>query len=402
MQNSIRKTAGIRFTLILIGGMIFLRARISYTTFDFQSSNFTFFWLAGRMVLEGENPYDQTQYLAGHTSNGIEWQPNKIFPYPLPLAVLCVPFGFLSIGNAYLLWTALSLSITAATIFILLRQWDSAAHQRLLVPIFAFMLFFGPQYLSLHTGTISAIALLEILGVILLLEKGRSLPAGIILSLTILKPPQGLPILLLAGIWFLARRDWKAILGVIIGGISLLLIGMIQDPMWIEKFRGASQAVMDRTLGVHSNVWAFAYLICKGTSPCSALLGGTLGLTLLSLSGFFLWLNPAKVTAWEAFNVIIPVSFVATIYLWSYDQLPYIIPIVWIVGTLVKRTKGYLSAFVFLMVLDLFSLYALSQHAATSKDLWSLGNTIIVLRMTAILSAQGGKLNPERDISLHA
>nr|MBP8165309.1 hypothetical protein [Anaerolineales bacterium] len=62
MQNSIRKTAGILFTLILIGGMIFLRARISYTTFDFQSSNFTFFWLAGRMVLEGESPYDEAQY----------------------------------------------------------------------------------------------------------------------------------------------------------------------------------------------------------------------------------------------------------------------------------------------------------------------------------------------------
>ncbi|MBI5945253.1 MAG: DUF2029 domain-containing protein [Chloroflexi bacterium] len=402
MKYSITKIPGILVTIILLGGMIFLRTRQSYANFDSKNSNFSFFWLAGRMVLDGENPYDPTQYLAGHDKHEIEWRPNKIFPYPLPLALICVPLGFLSIDNAYILWTALTLLITAATIFILLRQWESAAHQRLFIPVFVFMLFFGPHYLTLHSGAISAFTVLIILSAILLLEKEKSLAAGIVLSLTMLKPPQGLTILLLAGIWFLARRDWKAILGAAIGGAALLLIGMIQDPMWIEKFRGAGQAVMDRTLGVHSNVWAFAYLICRGTSPCSALLGGALGLLLLSLSGFFLWQTQPKVTAWEAFNVIIPAAFVSTIYLWSYDQLPYIIPIVWIAGTLVKQTKSYLSAFIFLIALDLFSLFALSQHAATSKDLWSLGNSILVLGMAVALLAQRIKFNPAKDIPRRA
>ena len=398
MNDSIKKIASTLITVILLGGMIFLRTRQSYANFDSKNSNFSFFWLAGRMVLDGENPYDQTQYLAGHDKHGIEWQPNKIFPYPLPLAIICVPLGFLSIDNAYILWTTLTLLITAATIFILLRQWESSAHQRLFIPVFVFMLFFGPHYLTLHTGAISAFTVLIILSAILLLEKEKSLAAGILLSLTMLKPPQGVTILLLAGIWFVARRNWKAIFGVAIGGMALLLIGMIQDPLWIVKFSGASEAVMDRTLGVHSNVWAFAYLICRGTSPCSALLGGTLGLILLGLAGLFLWQTQAKVTAWEAFNVIIPAAFVSTIYLWSYDQLPYIIPIVWIVGTLVKRTRSYLSAFVFLVALDLFSLFALSQHATTSKDLWSLGNTILVLGMVGALLAQRIKFNPAKDI----
>jgi hypothetical protein len=379
MKNSIQKILEIFITLTLIGGMIFLRARISYTSFDFQSSNFAFFWLAGRMVFEGENPYSETQYLAGHETYGIKWQPNKIFPYPLPLAILFIPLGLLSLSTAYIVWQVITLAIVAITIFILLNHWKKQALGRLLVPIFAAMFFFGPSYLTLHTGSIGAVAVLAILGAILLLEKDKSLLAGIILSLTILKPPQGLTILLLAGIWFLARRDWKAIIGVTIGGISLLIIGMIQDPLWVVKFSEASQAVMDRTLGVHSNVWAFAYLACKGASPCSTLLGGTLGLILLGLSGFFLWQNQAKVTAWEAFNIILPIAFMTTVYLWSYDQLPYIIPIVWIIGTLVMRTKSYISAFIFLIILDLFSFYALIQQASTKKDLWSLGTTIIVL-----------------------
>ena len=381
MQKNIQKIIGIILTLFLIGGMIFIRARISASSFDFQSSNFTFFWLAGRMILEGENPYNETQYLKGHETHGIKWQPNRIFPYPLPLAIIFIPLGFLSLPAAYVTWQVITLIVVAATIFLLLNHWKQEAPRRLLVPVFASMFFFGPLYLTLHTGSVGALAILAIVGAIFLFERDKSLLAGIVLSLTILKPPQGLTILLLAGVWFLARRDWKAIYGVAIGGVALLVIGLIQDPFWVTKFFGASQAVMDRTLGVHSNVWAFGYLACGGASPCSTLLGAAGSVTLLGIGGFFLWKNQAR-PAWEAFNVIIPIAFVSTIYLWAYDQIPYLIPIVWIIGSLVERMKSYIHAFIFLIVLELFSFYALAQQALTDKDLWSLGTTVIVLGTT--------------------
>jgi len=397
MKNSLQKIIGIIITLTLLGAMIFLRTQMS-KAFDYQNSNFAFFWLSGRMILQGENPYNETQYLAGHDAYGIKWRPNNIFPYPLQLALIFIPFGLISLEKAYVLWQVVSLIFIASIIHLLLNQWKDPAQRRLLIPIFAFMFFFGPLYLTLYTGSIGAIAALVLLSAILLLEKDKSLLAGIILSLTILKPPQGLPILLLAGFWFLARRDWKAILDVAIGGISLLLIGIIQDPLWAIKFLEASQAVMDRTQGIHSNVWGFAYLACGGISPCSTLLGGTLGLTLLGLGGFFLWKKQAQWSAWEAFNVIIPLAFISTIYLWSYDQLPYIIPIVWIVGTLVKVTKSYIYAFLLLMVLDLFSLFALEKQASTGSDLWSLGNTAIVLGMVMVLLYRQTNSIVEKDI----
>lgn len=397
MKSPIRKLIGILLTVLLLGGMIFLRTQMS-KTFDYQNSNFAFFWLSGRMILQGENPYNEVQYLAGHDTYGIKWRPNNIFPYPLPLALIFIPFGLISLAKAYVLWQVVSLIFIASVIYILLNQWKDSAQRRLLIPIFAFMFFFGPLYLTLFTGSIGVVAVLVLLSAILLFEKDKSLLAGFILSLTILKPPQGLPILLLAGFWFLARRDWRAILGVAIGGISLLLIGIIQDPLWAIKFLGASQAVMNRTQGIHSNVWAFAYLACGGISPCSTLLGGALGLTLLGMGGFFLWKKQAQWSAWEAFNVIIPIAFVSTIYLWSYDQLPFIIPIVWIIGTLVKRTKSYISAFLFLIALDLYSLFALEKQASTGRDLWSLGNTAIVLGMVMVLLYHQANSIVEKDI----
>ena len=150
MQKNIQKIIGIILTLFLIGGMIFIRARISASSFDFQSSNFTFFWLAGRMILEGENPYNETQYLKGHETHGIKWQPNQIFPYPLPLAIIFIPLGFLSLPATYVTWQVITLIVVAATIFLLLNHWKQEAPRRLLVPVFASMFFFGPLYLTLH------------------------------------------------------------------------------------------------------------------------------------------------------------------------------------------------------------------------------------------------------------
>jgi hypothetical protein len=54
---------------------------------------------------------------------------------------------------------------------------------------------------------------------------------------------------------------------------------------------------------------------------------------------------------------------------------------VWIVGTLVERKKSYIQAFIFLVFLTLASFTALALHAYTLKDVWSLGNTVIVLGM---------------------
>jgi len=378
MKLSLPKLVNLFLTLLALGILIFARVQVSLG-FDVPNSNFSFFWLAGRMILDGQNPYDETQYLAGHDANGMDWRPNNIFPYPLPLTLFCIPLGFFSMQTAYVIWQIVTLLLIALTSYILLRHWQDKSHHNMLVPIFFFLLFWGPLYLTTHAGTISVFSLLVLLGAILLLENDKSLWAGIILALTMLKPPQGLTILLLAGVWFLARRDWKAIIGVAIGGLVILIVGLIQDPQWIQKFLGAGDAVMARTLGVHSNVWAFAYLACDGASPCSTLLGGTLSLSLLGGASLLLWRNQAKWSAWEAMNVIIPVGFVSTIYLWAYDQLPYILPIVWIVGTLTQKQRNIILAFIFLILLDLISIFAIVQQALTDKDLWSLGTTLLVM-----------------------
>jgi len=52
---------------------------------------------------------------------------------------------------------------------------------------------------------------------------------------------------------------------------------------------------------------------------------------------------------------------------------------VWIVCMLVEQTKKYLLAFLFLLALDGFSIYATLQLSAIMTDFWAFGTTFIVL-----------------------
>ena len=383
--TSILKTSGIILTVIILGVIFYLKAMQNYTHQDYIDSNFFKIWLAGHMMWTGENPYNSTQWLTEHNTFGATWQPNETFLYPLPLAFFIAPLGLLAVGQAYITWQIISQIILALTVFWLLRHRRGQAQRFLFLPLIIFLLFFGPVYLTLQIGSVGPLALAAIFLSILLLERKQSLLAGMVLSLTMLKPPQGLTILILVGIWFLARRDWKAIIGVAIGGIILLMIGMARDPLWLIKFRGASANALDLALGANSNVYSFAYLACNQNVPCmwSA---GTLGsILIIAIGGYYLWRNRNRFTAWEAFNVIIPLGFISTIYLWSYDQLPYVIPIVWIAGTLVEQTKSYIRVFIFLVVLDVLSIYSLLVQANTHKDLLSIVNTILVLGTCLLL-----------------
>ena len=383
--SSILKISGILLTVILLAVIFYFKAVQNYTHQDYTNSNFFFFWLSGHMMWTGQNPYDQTQWLAGHDAFGVIWRPNKIFPYPLPLAFLMAPLGLLSLGQAYFAWQIVSEIAMALTVCWLIRHWQAQAQRLLFLPLVIFLLFFGPIYLTLQIGSVGALALVTVLLAILLLEQDQSIWAGMVLSLTLLKPPQGLTLLILAGIWFLARRDWKAILGVILGGIVLLIAGMIRDPFWVIKFRSASAVVLDRTMGIDSNIYSFAYLACNQNVTCMWITGTLGAILILAGGGYYLWRNRARFTAWEAFNIIIPLAFISTIYLWSYDQLLYVIPIVWIAGTLVERTKSYILVVIFLISLDVLSFYSLLVQANTGKDLLSIINTILVLGLCILL-----------------
>ena len=70
---------------------------------DYHNNDFFTFWLAGHLVATGGNPYASAQWVAGHHEFGVTWIPNQAYVYPLPLSLLFVPLGLLSLKQAYTL-----------------------------------------------------------------------------------------------------------------------------------------------------------------------------------------------------------------------------------------------------------------------------------------------------------
>ena len=378
-KKNIFKILGIVITLALLAILFQWRAFQNSNAIDYHNSNFFVFWLSGKLLLEGESPYNADNWSEGHSKYAATTPREPTFLYPLPLAVFLTPLGLLSVKQAYFIWQWISQLAIAVVIFFLLKRWNSTAHNRLLVPVMLFLTFFGPIYLTLQIGSLGPLTLFFIFGALYLLDKEYLFAAGILLSITMIKPSQGGTLLFLLCLVFLIRRQWNVIWGIATGGLLLLAIGLIVDPNWISVFRQSSEAAFDRRLGVQSNVWSFSYLACNGNSTCYTVLGIVGMLLLLGVAAYFLWHHHQKMANWQIFNLIIPIAFISTLYLWAYDQILYVLPIVWIIGTLVEKSRSYISAIIFLILLDTISFFALVQQAFTGKDLWSLGTTILVL-----------------------
>jgi glycosyl transferase family 87 len=378
-------------TVAILGVIFYLKAQQNFQHQDYINSNFFSFWLSGRMVWTGESPYDTTQWLHGFDAYAATYRPSQILQYPLPLMFFMAPVGLLPVGQAYFAWQIVTLCIIAFCVYALLRHEPS--RKLLFLPLMLFLMFFGPVYLTLEIGSVGAISLLAVTLTIVLLGAKKPLLAGMALSLTLLKPPQALTLLFLGGIWLLTTRQWKALAGMVLGGLVLLVIWMVRDPLGLEKFRGSSGFLLGHTLGIQSNVFGFSYLACGQSENCMWIVGSAALVLILALGTLYIWRYRSRHTAWEAFNIIIPLGFVSALYLYSYDQLLYVIPIVWITARLLERLHSYIPVFAFLIVLDLVSFAALAVQATTHKDLLSIVTTLLVLGMCLWL-VHGTKTSP--------
>ena len=107
-------------SVIVLGTIFYFNALHHVPKEYHQNMNFFTFWLPGHMLLEGENPFNETQWLDNHVAYGVTWIPNQIFPYPLPLAGFLVPLGLLPFREALFVSDFISQSIIAISIYLCL------------------------------------------------------------------------------------------------------------------------------------------------------------------------------------------------------------------------------------------------------------------------------------------
>ena len=356
---------------------------------DYVNNGFFTFWLSGRMEWTGEQPYSSIDWVNGHHANGATWIPNQIFPYPLPLALVTAPLGFFPIEKAYILWDMLAQGLIALCILWLATHWEGLNRQAYAIFVLVATVLNGNVFLGLMTGTIAALFVVFLTLALYFMETRRPLLAGVALAGLALKPPL-LTVVMLIGVWLLFRRNWKAIGGIAFGGLGLLVIGLIQDPLWIQKFLGAGGNLLSMRLGHQPTIISYTRLACSGEMTCAFIAYGFIALALVTLFVFLIWKKQVSLSPLMAFSAAIALGVLLPPYIWSYDYALLIIPICYIAFDLIRRRETYVHSTVFLLVLDVLSMVGLllfwmnpdSAALTIQRDMWSIWVALLVLFIT--------------------
>lgn len=376
---------------------------------DYVNNGFFKFWLAGRMTWTSAHPYSQEDWDAGHKQFGATWMDEKRFAYPLPLALLLSPLGLLPIDTAYILWDFAAQILIAACLLWLATRWEGLNRRLYVLFLLLAVTLNGNIYLGLMTGTVTALFLVFLTLGLFFLEKKHDLLAGFFLALVVLKPPL-VTILVLLGLWLLFSRRWRVIAGMALGGLLLLIVGLLQDPQWLQKFLGTGDSLLGMRIGHQPTILSYTRLACGGEMSCAMTWYAMIALLLVALFAVLLWKTHSRLNALQAFSLAIPLGVLLPPYIWSYDYTLLVIPIAYTAFEMVRRQQTYLYATLFLFVLTALALAGLtlfwmnpaSDALTIQRDMWSIWTALYVLTVAwrLVLRAPQEPLAATRDDNL--
>ncbi|MBN2046885.1 MAG: DUF2029 domain-containing protein [Anaerolineaceae bacterium] len=344
------------FILIILVGFVFYVVPLQD---DLRNRDFFTFWLSGRLMSEGKDPYDSADWIAGHERYGSTWLENDQFCYPLILGWLLIPIGILPLEVAAILWSILSIAAILASTYFTLTLVDRTAAAKYLMPCFLLLMVSRSNVLILLHGQIDAFLLFLICYGLLLTENNRWGIAGVCLAFIALKPQIGLIILMYVGIWGILQRKWKFIGSMILSGGVMIIISFLIDAEWVIHF----MEIVFRKSGGNElyfpNLRGLASAVCWGRKICVQLIW--YGAAAVLNIGGLLWMaiHRKTLTLLSVSSIAIFAALLSTAYVWNYDYLFLTVPILQSIMLNQKRTSG-----AFLETSGLLGIYLLMSWGA--------------------------------------
>ena len=367
--------------LILIFGVVSLLLPKVYKP---NTQDFASYWQAGYMLRNGQNVYDSASWIAVREALRTARYTEPTFIYPLPFVVLVSPISLLPIYSAYVLWVF----ITQITILIstsVLLSFTPRRSANLVLMAFAGVYLFRATFITIFSGQVLFLMLLVTVFSIYLLQKHNQFWAGALLALLTFKPSFGLAVLLLVGIWFLFTKRWASIAGMITGGLTLLLIGMLANPRWVLDYLSVSGTSFDKYYGRQATIWGMTgYLF---TQDWSIWVSVSLVSIALLASAYFLWTHRSSDKPLFIFAVILPVSLLTAPYSWAHDHILLIVPILYLFMKIVNLWGSRMGG-IFLASVVFLATGLVSVAYAISLDVWSILVPLGILLLVLFLEPQ--------------
>lgn len=316
---------------------------------DTVDSDFFSFWLAGQVVQQGQSPYDVKVWIEGHQNHHADWISDPTFLYPLPFAIVMVPLSQLALPVAYAIWVSISQWILFGSTIWLLRLFRDKA-RFFILPVFAGLALFRPVFPLLLNGQIASLLLLWVLLSLALFVRQRTFGAGLMLSLVVLKPNLGVPILGLVSLYLLLSRQFRGLLGIGVGLLILLGISLFVQPDWIRAYADVLLYKQTSTFGYTPTLWGLVYFLTGMNRELSLWIGALLCLFVVGV--FIVVISQRDVDYDGVFSLATSLAVLMTPYLWPYDQILLIIPIIFIMACMAQARWPFLISALFFLIVD--------------------------------------------------
>ena len=350
------------------------------------NKDFFTFWLGGRLVTLGKNPYLHSEYLWGRAFYGADLIPDATFVYPLPFALLFAPLGFLSLDTAFVLWDTLTQAMMLFSLILLVGFYAKPLAKSYFPLLLAAVILFRPTYITLVNAQLSGFFLLLLTGIVYFWNKGKWWQGGLLLSLFALKPTLGLPIMAVLVLFLFLKKQYRAILIIAAALLALLLAGFLVDPHWVSHYWQIGNEKLGQTFGFSPTIWGAATLACQFRSGCSLLGGGAACLAASIAIMVFFIKKRQTLSPGAAVSLAIIFTLLVTPYVWPYDQLLLVIPIVIIIMETAQRGARFLPTAALLISMDVLSYFLLFISKQNEHEIWNflIPLTVLILMIPVL------------------
>lgn len=195
---------------------------------DWPLYDYVSFWAAGRLNLQGQDPYDPA-LLEALEREAEPGSSEVLIMWPAPWALtLLMPFSCLDAHLSHLLWLAFQFVVLACAVDWAWRLVGAPPERRWLAWLLA--LTFLPCYLVLVTGQMGPLLLLGLIGFLSCLKHGRDGWAGAFLVLTAIKPQLTYLFWAALLLWAWQERRWRLVMGGVLGVLAMLAWPVLVNP----------------------------------------------------------------------------------------------------------------------------------------------------------------------------
>ena len=329
-------------------------------------SDFMVLWLSGKGLVVGTDLVNPQAWQLLHTTYAPFYQDNPIFIFPLPTAILFVPFSVLPPRWSGTLWLFINEALT--TLFFAWAIGKTPYKKKLLMIIFFALVAatFQPVIITILSGQYNLIMLIFVAAVFILFVGEKDWAAGIVTGLLLLRPNPVVFFIPGLLIFAMVQKRWKYLAGFAAGIAGLFLISELIRPGWIGIW-------LDYTIGSHGKLYTYGQIaptlieflndIARSLSPLVRN-GISIFITVLF---FILGIGASlrkNVSIGYVFSILITISLFITPYAWNYDQVLLLFPLAYLIMSQPNRTlpgsQGNLAArFYYLLCIPIFvTLYS--------------------------------------------